>query len=280
MSRGYQDRDEEVIDYQLWKLRGIFRELRGPALPSIVSGEYATCVGAAQTFGCYSEQPYPALLSDATGLPFLNFGVAGASPYFFTDKPVFIKYINEGRFAIVQIMSGRSVSNSLFTSTGGETLTRNSDGVRKDASSMFQELLDTGDKVLIKKVVEESRSALVEGTIELLNAIKVPKILLWVSKRRPTYWPRYNKSANLFGDFPQLVNKKMVNIVREHADFYVQHASTKGMPQKLISRHTGKSASTVRRDGLESVNNYYPTPQMHRDVFLKLDKVIRDNNIL
>ena len=280
MSSGYQARDEEVVDYQLWKLRGIFRELRGPAPSSIFPGKYATCVGAAQTFGCYAEQPFPTLLSSDTGLPILNFGVAGAGPSFFTDKPAFIKYINEGRFAIVQIMSARSVSNSQFISSGGETLQRRSDGVRKNASQLYQELLDTRDKALIKKVVEESRAAWVEGMIGLLDTIKVPTILLWVSMRRPAYWPRYRKSASLFGTFPQLVNKPMVETVRQHADVYVQHVSKRGMPQPLFSRHTGEPVNVFGRDGPKPTNTYYPSPEIHRQVFLKLNRVLRSNNIL
>src|SRR5688572_6739549 len=109
----YQERDYEIIDYEVFRVPMHGGELRGPAPRTLAPGEYFTCVGAAQTFGCFCEQPYPALLSERLGLPVLNFGFAGAGPRFFLKYPVLLKYINAGRFAVVQVMSGRSEDNSV-----------------------------------------------------------------------------------------------------------------------------------------------------------------------
>src|SRR5687767_3553783 len=107
----YQERDYEVVDYQLFQLPDTGR-LRGPAPSTLAPGEYFTCLGAAQTFGCFSEQPYPTLLAERVGLPVLNFGVAGAGPRRFlqdSDRArVRLGFVNAGRFAVVQVMSGRS----------------------------------------------------------------------------------------------------------------------------------------------------------------------------
>jgi len=278
MGIGYQRRDEEIIDYQLWQLKGIGRPIRGPRQGSLFPDKYATCVGAAQTFGCYVEQPFPALLSKSINIPVLNFGVAGAGPSFFIKNNSFLRYINNGRFAVVQVLSGRSVSNSLFKSNGGEMLTRLTDGVTKGAQPMYQDMLDMKDMELIARISEETKRAWIEDTIRLLQAIRVPKVLLWLSKREPAYQPGFTKVIDFFGAFPQLVDEPMLEAVKPHADYYVAHVSDEGLPQKLFSRHTGKPASIQMRKDLsgkeKKYNNYYPSPEMHKGVSEKLTELI------
>src|SRR4051812_38859842 len=108
----YQDRDHEVIDYRLYELRGTRYRIRGPRPVSFEPGEYFTSVGAAQTFGCFCEEPYPVLLGEGLGLSPLNFGFAGAGPRYFLSQLSLLDYIDSGRFAVVQVMSGRSEDNS------------------------------------------------------------------------------------------------------------------------------------------------------------------------
>ena len=54
MSAGYQKRDEEVVDYQLYRFKGL-RPLRGPKPGELSKGDFFCCIGAAQTFGRYCE---------------------------------------------------------------------------------------------------------------------------------------------------------------------------------------------------------------------------------
>lgn len=278
MGIGYQRRDEEIIDYQLWQLKGIKRPIRGPQQENLVSDQYGACIGAAQTFGCYVEQPFPVLLSESINIPILNFGVAGAGPSFFIRNNSFLRYVNDGRFAVVQVMSGRSVSNSLFKSNGGEMLTRQKDGVTKGAQPMYQDLLDTKNMELIMRVHEETKQAWIEETIVLLNAIRVPKVLLWFSKRNPSYQPGFEKVIDFFGAFPQLVDKPMLDAVKPYSDYYVEHVSDEGLPQKLFSRYTGEPTSIQMRKDLsgkeKEFNNYYPSPEMHKGVSEKLIQLI------
>src|SRR5690606_9444753 len=57
MSEGYQARDAAIVDYDLWQpaTQGVW--LRGPRPASLQAGSYFACVGAAQTFGCFVNQP-------------------------------------------------------------------------------------------------------------------------------------------------------------------------------------------------------------------------------
>jgi hypothetical protein len=263
---GYQKRDHEVIDYELFELPGVRSQIRGPAPDSLARGEYFACLGAAQTFGCLCEQPFPALLAERLDLPALNFGFAGAGPRFFLQREPLLSYTNEARFAIVQVMSGRSEDNSLFESRGVEQLTRRSDGGRIGAAEAYKELLAGESVERMKEIVEETRNNWVESYSRLLEAIEVPTILVWFAKRPPEYEERYDDVWGMFGEFPQFVNRAMMDRIADLSDEYVECVSSRGWPQRLFSRFTGQPVSIDLGGTWVEYDRYYPSPEMHLDV--------------
>jgi LPS sulfotransferase NodH len=86
--------------------------------------------------------------------------------------------------------------------------------------------------------------------------------------RRPEYQESYEGLHQVFGEFPQLVNRQMLNEIRRHADAYVEIASSLGLPQPLTSRFSGDRATTGM--GISNrpahMNHYYPSPAMHQQV--------------
>src|SRR5206468_10970687 len=58
----YELRDHEIVDYQYWELPGSGIQFRGPAVDFDDPSPYFTCIGAAQTFGCFVPEPYPGIL--------------------------------------------------------------------------------------------------------------------------------------------------------------------------------------------------------------------------
>jgi hypothetical protein len=295
---GYQLRDFEIVDYQMFDLPGTRLSFRGPAPSTLDSGAYFTCVGAAQTLGCFCEHPYATLIAEKIGLPALNLGYGGAGPEFFERHESLDKFINGGRFLILQIMSGRSQSNSIFECRGLELLTRRIDGAKLSSNLGYSDLLygvpsfQPGRflqrlsrrvfprlivpkllaKPRIRRVIEETRRGWVESYQRFLSRINVPVLLLWFSKRQPHYQESFADIGGLFGEFPQLVNREMVESVRRLCDQYVECISDRGSPQLLVSRFTGKPAAVDpaqdRADfagDLWTHNRYYPTPEMHED---------------
>ncbi|NDY93834.1 DUF6473 family protein [Ideonella livida] len=266
MGQGYQRRDFNIIDYELYQLPGLDRPLRGPDPGPLVPGGYAVALGAAQTFGCYCPVPYPRYLQIALGMPVVNFGVAGAGPSFFLQDPAYLEVINQARFVIVQVMSGRSESNSLFSSPGGEMLTRRADGVTQGAEPMYRELLQRHPPEEVAEVVRETRANWLGHCHALLDAIRVPVVLLWMSRRTPDYEEAYGSVAALFGDFPQLVNRPMFEALKARVPDVVESVCGAGMPQPFINRFTGEPAEIVMRADLggrvKRINNYYPSPEM------------------
>ena len=279
MGQGYQDRDYEIIDYELWQLNGFGRPFRGPKPEILQENQHIVCVGAAQTFGCYTPEPFPALLQKILGVNALNMGVAGAGPAFFSKKNNFRYEINKGSLSIVQIMSGRSESNSLFQSSRGEMLTRIEDGKVLGSAPAYQQLLDNYDKHSIDCLIEENRHNWIKNYKELLTQIKIPKILFWFSERDTSYQKDYTNVHKFFGKFPQLVNDEWLHEITAYADEYVTCVSDRGMPQQLYSRFTGEKSSINKRKDLDGAgkvaNDYYPSPEMHEDAAAVLEPVCR-----
>lgn len=290
---GYQARDHEVVDYQMYELGGTGLSFRGPEPASLQKGGYFTCIGAAQTLGCFCERPYPTLLSTKLGMSCLNLGYGGAGPEFFVKQERLLPYINNSRFVVVQVMSGRSQSNSVFECGGLEYMTRKSDGARMGANEAYQSILNGSNLIRnlppkrlsaalgrriampkLRRLVEETRGNWCRSQSVLQERITVPIVLVWFSKREPDYLTDYRSIRSLFGEFPQLINREMIEKVRTTADLYVECVTSRGSPQALFSRFSGELTTVDPandRPDLKSSkdwthNVYYPSPEMNEDV--------------
>lgn len=292
---GYQERDFEIVDYQMYEDSASGLMFRGPR-PDTKPGHYISCLGAAQIFGCFCQTTIPDMLSDALGMPALNFGYGGAGPAFFARQEALIETINKGSLAVIQVMSGRSESNDRFESGGLEYLTDLKTGQKVSANEAYELLLKENappfgglpGKMLrmfhapeeVRRLLQQTRENWIASYQELFSKITVPIVLVWISKRPPGlykshraswFWQRYDGRNVLFGEFPQLVNRKMVDRIREETDAYVEAVTSRGSPQPLYSRFTGQAVtvdmSRDRKDFPEvfTTNAYYPSPEMLED---------------
>jgi len=305
---GYQARDYAVVDYKMYQDQGTGLSFRGPE-PVVEGGNYVTCLGAAQTFGCFCERPFPAILQDRFGIPFVNFGYGGAGPAFFLRHPELIDFANRGRAVILQVMSGRSESNSVYDSGGLEYITRRADGQKLSAQQAWADLLaqepppaflpPPAGKALrmfvgpphVREILAETRANWIANNRELMDRLTVPVVFFYFSRRAPDlhktgkfawWWQRYDSENAMFGDYPQLVNQAMIDATARKAQDYVHCHSRRGSPQPLIDRFTGGPAridnSADRKDlSVEtySENDYYPSPEMHEDAADLLEPVLR-----
>lgn len=267
--QGYQQTDAHIVNYEMYKLPGVARGFfRGPP---VRSDEYLVCIGGAQTFGRFVQRPFPKLLSEALCVEALNLGRGGAGPTYPLADPVLLQYINRARLVVVQVFSGRSQSNSVFqTVDHGMVGTNARNGSRMDAGEFYTWLL-AQDRQFARQIVAETREKYVIAMTALLAAITPPKILLWLSTRNPDYEEQWDGPVwRLFGEFPQLVNRPMMEQLRNRADCYVECVSKRGMPQPIIDLNGNPSAFQVLLEGqsqgvMKTHNNYYPSPQMHQD---------------
>jgi len=297
---GYQARDYEVVDYELYPLDGTRLQFRGPQ-PKLSDGEYFSCLGAAQTFGCFTPHPYPALLEKQTGAAALNLGYGGAGPRFYNRHPELIEIVNRGQLAVVQIMSGRSEDNSRFESRGLELLTRRRDGKPMSADAAWRSVLEArylwrrvpvGQQLArhlcqmygardAKQLLRETRAEWIASYRTLLDSIRVPTVLLWFSQRTPDFQDSYENLHRFMGLYPQLVTRDMVEIVAAQADEYVECTTERGSPQQLRSRFDGSPVVIeLIPDPPEfagqtwTENRYYPSTEMHEDAAASLLPVL------
>lgn len=306
---GYQARDWEVVDYRMYQEERSGLWFRGPEPQGLTPGGYIVCLGAAQTFGCFCDDPYPALLEQELGIPVVNLGYGGAGPRFFARHPELLPLINGAAAVVVQVMSARSEDNSRFDSGGLELLTDRATGQQVSAANAYAALLDEGDASLsrlpgaarkairvvrghpgVRRVLAETRSHWIASYRDLFAEISAPTVLLWMSRRTPGlhrtrrarwWWQRYDDVNAMFGDYPQLVNPAMVRAIRPLATDYVASTSDRGSPQPLFSRFTGERVSVDfgrdRADLAEerAENAYYPSPEMQEDAARALMEPVR-----
>lgn len=302
---GYQNRDYEVVDYQMAELPGTGLMFRGPH-PDLTPGKYFACVGAAQTLGCFCPVPYPTLVERALELPALNLGYGGAGPEFFASQPGILEYVNRARFAVLQVMSARSQSNSYYECGGLEYVTLRDTGERLGAHAAFERLV-WGPGLVSKlpisrkwkrrvsnvvsrphrsvpRLVAELQQEWVKSSLALIEQIEVPIVLLWFSQRSPEYRQKYGTAEKTLGEYPHIVTREMLQPLRPKVAGFVECVSRRGSPQPLVSRFSGEPTTVTpakdRSDLGGAVwhnNQYYPSPEMHEDAGVLLCDYLRNN---
>jgi len=287
MAAEYQETDLSVVDYQCFELdpavidpsRYRSLRIRGPRPASLAKGTYFVCLGAAQTFGRFCSKPFPTLLSEQLRIPTLNISHGGAGPSFYCyDNQRLLDILNGARFVIVQVMSGRSESNSRFSSRGVGHYRRHSDGLEMSSDEAFETLIRSETPETVARIAEESRTSWLASYRTLLGQISVPKVLFWFSTRGPRYEQKLGSVNELFGAYPQLVNETMLQELRASCEALVECTSRRGLPQLLRDRKTGKpiTISDPWTSKPWDKNWYYPSPEMHEDAARALEPTCRE----
>ena len=298
----YQTRDRDIVDYQEFHLKGCDVPFRGPAFDPFAAerGSFFTCVGAAQTYGCYYDKPFPNLLSEAIGMPCLNLAVGGTGPGFYLQYPSLIEAMNRGRFVILQAMSARHEGNSRFAPDGYvEFVKDRSTGESITSSAAWRRIMAEEPENALR-YIDEVRRSWIETTRKLKQEITVPVIFFWYARRDWDYeidmeaalaqTQRRREGADeghfvdaIAGDFPQYVDGASARRAAAMCDATAECVSSRGMGQLLINRHTGKPVGDISFEALgaeftslhQTHNVYYPSAEMHEDAAQALLPVVR-----
>lgn len=262
MSRHYQRLDAPHFDYQLEQIAQLPGEtLRGPI--AALGHDVAVCIGAAQTFGRFVERPFPAILQQELGAPFINCGLGGVGPRFWL-RPDLVTVLNKARLVVVQVMSGRSASNHLFDNAAKGDLegTLIESGERMRFEEFLTRLINTADRAEIQRVVQRTREDYARSMRRLGAALEVPTVLLWLSRRPPRYTPKWDSASGVMNTFPQLIDDAVVDDIRGSFDDYVECICDEGIPQRLWRASDSVDGAAMGEDGF-LYNKYYPSPEMH-----------------
>lgn len=277
----YSKRDHELVDYAFYR----FPQLpsvgfRGPPLPAdvLVSGQYCTAIGAAQTLGVYALSPYPALIGERTGLPCLNLATGGGTAGFFAGQPALIELANRGRFAILQVMTARTEGNSRGEPMGINFMRDRRTGAQEITEAFWLRLL-AEERDQVPQLIEESRASWRASYRDLLGKLTVPVILFHYSTKPEGEEINYAATTRdeFYGSFPQFVDMVSVREIARLCDDYVECRSPRGLPHPLVSRFTGQPVAvdfgalhSFMADERHAQNDYYPSPEMHEDAFTAL----------
>ncbi len=280
----YQTSDSEIIDYGIVTLPGTQALIRGPLPKNFGEGGYICAIGAAQTFGRFAEQPFLTRVGAALGRETLNLGLAGGGPKHFASRPGMIAAANRASIVILQVMSGRSVSNSVFENPGAGSLRPwGSPPERKarHAEIEYSELYQREGKDFIQMVLEETRANYLAEYDLLLSRIKVPVLLFWFSTRGPEYNEVYAQGVDrpaggFLGAFPQLVNAATFSALSGKVQNHASCISGRGLPQPLRHKVTGEPVDLGIAPRYPGHNNYYPSPEMHEDAAAVLIPKVRE----
>jgi LPS sulfotransferase NodH len=192
----------------------------------------------------------------------LNLGVGGAGPAHF-NNPTYLDLINRAEAVIVQVMSGRSASNSQFDNSRSGTLAgkRLADGKEIRADEFFKGIAVSKDLAAFARLATETRIDYIAASRSLLRNIVPTRILFWFSVRTPDYQDVYSDLPfSVFNSYPQLVNRSVLEAIRPFADEYVECVSRAGLPQQL----PGTLLNQVQDGETQRLQNrYYPSPEMH-----------------
>ena len=270
MTYYYQQFDEGHFDYELVHLREEGPAIRGPLVDQ--TQPFLAFIGAAQTFGRFSDDPFPSKLSRRLDIQALNLGMGGAGPD--TFNPDLLEPLNRARAVVVQVLSGRSQGNSMFdnSGSGGHYGRRISDGEEMPFNKFLADLVEREPADAVQRIVEETRQRFVEAMTSLLCRIECPKILFWLSTRSPHYEMEPGSAYGYLSDFPQLVDQAMLDQLVPHADAYVECVSREGLPQKLWAA-SERIDGAILKDG-DLYNRYYPSPEIHEQAADALEPIL------
>lgn len=274
MGIGYQGVDRRVIDYDLWFASPEGPALRGPRqdLARLDWPRSICCIGAAQTFGRFVHAPYPAQLGRLLRRPALNLGVSGAGPEYYLGRPALMDMLARAGTAVVQVMSGRSVSAGAFRALDNNGLLQFLEGPRRGERMLAQQAYaalreDCGEAAFRSQVLA-AQERWVQLYRELAARLSGLKLLLWISADEPGRNVRLDRSP--LGGFPHLVTAAMlaeVGALFDHVVLCVLHR----MPAQVLVNDTTGVMETVfdavrfpaRPDAVRQFNTYYATPDLH-----------------
>ena len=275
----YQFFDWECFNYNLWMLPGV-GFLRGPDPRPLPTGRYVSVLGTAHSFGRFCRTAFPERLEELTGEACLDLSTSAVGPRYFLTKPKILEFANAGAACIIQAPSARSCGNSRYNNDhwGNNVFQLNGAGANSPfihENSIYPAMFRDGRSEEAIGLLAESKAFWVHEMTALLEAIRVPKILLWFSSRTPEYEPDASSYERYCGDFPQLVDRAMFDAVAKLADETVEVSSRSGLPIRFTNRFTGEEGRCYFGNIYRTSHAYYPSDEMQHEAAERLAPAVR-----
>ena len=188
LSRGGLDYNQCQYGQSKLVFRGPFR------MPQAVD---VAVLGGSEVYGKFVEKPFPVLLEQAIGRTVINLGCMNASIDAFLDDPIIPEVCARARVAVVQVMGAQSLSNRYygvhprrndrFVAAYG-TLRQLYPEMDFSQFNFTRHLLTSLKDVSpdrFSEVVADLRRSWMMRMYELVSALGMPTVLLWISDHPP-----------------------------------------------------------------------------------------------
>jgi len=208
--------------------RGPRRNLEAP---------YVAFLGGTETYGKFIEQPYPALIEQATGRTCVNFGFPNAGIDVFAHDPFVAQAASEAEVTVLQVMGAQNMTNRFYSvhprrndrfvgaSALLQTIYREVDFAEYHFNRhMLNHLMQLSPE-RFEAVRHELQQAWLARMRLMLGQIKGKTILLWLADHAPH--PENRQTVADLGADPLFVTREMLEETSQHATAVVQVVSRK-----------------------------------------------------
>jgi len=261
----YSTDDARVIDYRYVEFSGY--PIRGPVptgpLKRVIAG-----LGAASTFGRLVERPFIDTVASRLGLEALNLGHGGArAPFYYLNRNLMRK-LNQCACAVVEVFSARGTGTAYAESrvhTSTFLRQRGTEDSFVFADAFYRAQCRKLKPHELRAVFKDIQSNYMAEMNELLNQIRIPKVLVWFSQRSPDI--KFSADPQEFlGQYPHFVDRKMFSQLKLKCDASIELVSTSGLPANLLDRKTGEPVPVFESQETPTQNVYYPSQEMHDEL--------------
>jgi len=225
--------EHRSLEYHACKYGSSKLLFRGPA--KRLRGDYFAFLGSTETFGRFTQRPFPELIEDAMGIPTINLGCIRAGIDTYMSSSGLIDICSMAQVTVVQIVGAPNMSNRFYKvdPRHNERFFRAAKPFKQIypevdfsefdlTSHMLTALARVGPERL-HLVRHELQCAWVARMRTLLGQIDGKKILLWLSDHAPFS----NATGGTICRDPLFIDRAMLNAVKKHADALVEVVGTK-----------------------------------------------------
>lgn len=235
LSRGGLDYNQCQYGQSKLVFRGPFR------MPQAVD---VAVLGGSEVYGKFVEKPFPVLLEQAIGRTVINLGCMNASIDAFLDDPIIPEVCARARVAVVQVMGAQSLSNRYygvhprrndrFVAAYG-TLRQLYPEMDFSQFNFTRHLLTSLKDVSpdrFSEVVADLRRSWMMRMYELVSALGMPTVLLWISDHPPGLADDSHPDES--GSDPLFVTREMLDQMSRITEGLVEVVRPLGDPDHTV----------------------------------------------
>lgn len=227
---------------------------------------YGVCVGAAQTFGRFSPNPFPCLVSRRLGMQVLNMGIGGAGPEDFID-PYPLSIMKNAEFVVLQALSARSIDCAWYKHNGSVCYWR-ATNKRIKVVEAWKRIVEMGEE---EAVIGEVRARWLSAYRLLLSNCPEKTIALWMARRgsKIDMLPSDGNLMEAMCSFPQFVSPQNWRTLKSWVWNTVEVATTRPITFDPPIVLPGAKNPTA-------IDYYYPDQKAHHDVAERIATLLEE----